>query len=202
MGEINFAYQSGANLYAMTKNSVGLFCNKNTLIFENLVSANWANYAVSLAENGTTGQYTASMLAITVSGLYTIDIYRRAGVAPLPTDVPPIGTGDIHWNGRFLAEISLADLIGAPAIFGSVMSSPVPTTTAFKVSLDKSMAVGSSSTAFINMFLTLMPGNFGGAPVGGYISNCSIVSQSQLSLTLLTPLPVAPAAGDPIAISV
>lgn len=98
--ELSIYYNSGANLYALLYNDEGKVWNGSA--FETYSSANWANYAIVLTENGASGDYFGDFpAAITTAGFYRFPVKVRAGGSPAEGDVGIAGGPDINieWNG-------------------------------------------------------------------------------------------------------
>jgi hypothetical protein len=71
----------------------------NGTAFETYSSANYANYAITMTENGSSGIYIGSFpTTITTGGTYQIIFYRRSGASPAEGDAI-VSTQDLVWNG-------------------------------------------------------------------------------------------------------
>ena len=116
-GEIQLDYgESGKTLYALILNASGQIWNGST--FEAINAANWATYAIAMAEQSTTGIYTANFPAV-AAGSYGVTMRLRVGVSPATTDqVVATVNSPAHWDGS--AEIlpaSRAEYTAAKAAY-------------------------------------------------------------------------------------
>lgn len=101
--EIQLAYgTSGRTLYAVIRSAVGQVWNGSA--FETYTGGNWATYAVSLTEQGTSGYY-AGTFPTTSAGVYLIEVRDRSGGSPATTD-PLAGSGEVEWSGTALVPLS------------------------------------------------------------------------------------------------
>lgn len=95
--EIRGANNTGLTLYAHILNVSGQRWNGTT--FETYSAGNYANYAVSMAEQGASGAYFATFPALIItSGIYEYLVYLQGGGAPAEGD-QVIGTGKVDWSG-------------------------------------------------------------------------------------------------------
>ncbi len=95
--EIQAQYPTGANIYAVVLNPGGQAWNGSA--FETPTLANWSTYAITLAEQSTTGLYQGDFpILITTAGWYSYLGYLRATGSPLSTDTV-IWSDKISWNG-------------------------------------------------------------------------------------------------------
>lgn len=93
--EISGVSPSGT-LYARVKNSAGLWWNGSS--FEAYVSANYANYVITMTEEGNSGEYVANFPSgITSSGSYPYRVHRTL-TTPAEGD-PVVNTGTVDWTG-------------------------------------------------------------------------------------------------------
>ena len=116
-GEIQLDYgESGKTLYALILNASGQIWNGST--FEAINAANWATYAIAMAEQSTTGIYTANFPAV-AAGSYGVTMRLRVGVSPATTDQAVATVNSpVHWDGS--AEIlsaSRAEYTAAKAAY-------------------------------------------------------------------------------------
>jgi hypothetical protein len=197
--EITFAYKSGLNLYAILRSAAGQYWHVINAAFEPFNGADWSVYAFTVAELGAgSGQYQADFPEAP-AGTYAVDLYVRAGGGPAASDGPPVGGGAIEWDG--LAELPLASVANAPALFGTVGPDPAPTATTVPILLPEALAATAAPAAFVGLRIVLMPGGAAGAPTYAPISSCVIESPTALILGLGAPLAAIPAPGDGVAIS-
>jgi hypothetical protein len=94
------ATTSGMTVYAVVFSSSGQFWNTSGApAFEPETDANWTNYAIALAEAGTTAVYMGNFPAsITTAGEYCVQFRQQMDASPALTD-PILGTGGILWTG-------------------------------------------------------------------------------------------------------
>lgn len=148
--EIQLPGPTGATLYAVLLDASGANLGKawNGAAFEVPASANWATYAVLLAEQGATGLYEADMPAIP-GALYTVTVYRRAGGSPAVGDAV-VGLGSIDWTGTAVATVNgpvranVVQVNGTAASAGGVMDARLVDATA--TGLAKFFTVNSGKT--------------------------------------------------------
>jgi hypothetical protein len=97
--ELSASYTTGSVLYAVILNASGQAYNTATPAFEAINGANWANYAINFAEQGTTGLFLASVPAgISAAGRYSVKVYLRAGGSPALGD-SFLGASALEWTG-------------------------------------------------------------------------------------------------------
>lgn len=75
--------------------------------FEAFTSGNFANYDVSLAEQGVSNFFVGDMPSTVPAGVYDVVARRQATGTPLQTDQPVAG-GQVEWNGT--KSVPLSDL--------------------------------------------------------------------------------------------
>lgn len=108
-GEIQASFQTGKTVYARIWNRTGSIYNTGTTAFETYNPANYANYPVSLSEQGSSAMYIGTFpVAIATGGVFSIQACQQIGGSPAQSD-PIVAVGDIQWNGA--ATIPLSDLI-------------------------------------------------------------------------------------------
>ena len=101
-GEIKATDTAARTLYAVIENPAGQVWNGSS--FAAYADANWAAYAVSVPEQGTSQQYVGNMPAgITTAARYSVIIYERQGAGAAVTD-PVVGQGILDWTGTALAS--------------------------------------------------------------------------------------------------
>lgn len=107
--EISGVSPSGT-LYARIKNSSGLWWNGSS--FEVYSSANYANYIITMTEEGNSGEYTADFpTAITGSGTYPYRVHRTLST-PAEGD-PVVNTGSVDWTGSASVGSSTGAMTGS-----------------------------------------------------------------------------------------
>lgn len=98
-GEIQVSYKTGQTVYALVRNATGKVWNTQSGAFETYVTANYANYVVSLTEQGSASSYYAGNFPPSiVAGVYNVVAKQQVGGSAAETD-PTVGSGDIQWNG-------------------------------------------------------------------------------------------------------
>jgi hypothetical protein len=75
--------------------------------FEAFAAANWADYAVTLTEQGATNVYKGNFPSSAPAGVYDIDARRQTGASPATTDASVAG-GEVEWAGN--KRLPLSDL--------------------------------------------------------------------------------------------
>ena len=104
--EIPWVATTGLTLYAQVFNTTGQFWNTNTAAFETYQTANIANYAITLTEQGSaSGVYFGNFPSAITSGSYTCIVRSRAGGSPAESDTA-LGTVDIQWNGTTVVPLT------------------------------------------------------------------------------------------------
>jgi uncharacterized phiE125 gp8 family phage protein len=101
--ELQFAYGSAANLYAVLISQNGQFVNGAAL--EDYNAAHWTNYAKTLTRTGTSWLYFADMPALAADE-YTFYVYIRAGAAPAVSDFVFQIINRIAWDGSAVVSPS------------------------------------------------------------------------------------------------
>jgi hypothetical protein len=103
--EINlFLQQSGWTVYVVIQNKSGQFWNTSSEEFESFNASNWADYDVSLTEQGSSGIYLGDFpTAVTAAGTYPYYAYRRVGGTPAQSDTR-VGNGSEDWTGTASAS--------------------------------------------------------------------------------------------------
>lgn len=105
-GEIQTQYQSAKTLYALIRNRVGQIWDTGAGAFEAYATLSYADYVVSLTEQGTaSAYYTGTMPAAIPAGVYSIVILQQVGGSPAETDLP-VAMGDLQWGGSVTLPLS------------------------------------------------------------------------------------------------
>lgn len=109
--EIQANYVTGSTLYALIRNTIGQVWQTTSSTFVTYVTANIANYIISMAEQGTaSGYYAGSLPSAIGAGLFYIIVKDRLGGSAAETD-PSVATGDIAWDTTNVArEITFNEL--------------------------------------------------------------------------------------------
>jgi len=109
--EIGTSGPSGVTFYFVVENGAGQAWNTSTVGFETAIDGHWANYAVTMAEQGTMGKYRGNFpSAIPTSatgGLYRVDIRLQAGGSPARGD-SPYSAGTFDWTGTQAVPLNAA----------------------------------------------------------------------------------------------
>lgn len=103
-GEIKGASKTGRTLYAHILDSSGKRWNGTT--FETYDSGSYANYDISLTEQGSSGVYIGDFPSDISSGEYEYFVYIQSGASPAEGD-SVINTGKITWNGTSVLTVSI-----------------------------------------------------------------------------------------------
>lgn len=126
--------QSGKTLYAVVRDSTGKWWNGTTT--EVYAAADFANYAVAIAEQGASGFFSGATPATLPAGPCAVGIRQRAGAIAAPTDTS-LGGFNAYWDGAqwIIPDASVA------AVPQAVWASPSRTLSSFGFSL--TVTVGS-----------------------------------------------------------
>lgn len=106
--------ETGDTLYALVRNSAGQIWQTTTTTFVNYVTANLANYAISLTEQGTASRYYTANFPAAVEGTYAVVVYKQLGGSPAETDLLT-DSGNVEWTGTNiipLAQIGFPQQVG------------------------------------------------------------------------------------------
>jgi len=96
-GEIVFpAGITGLTLYGVIRSFANTVWNGSAL--ESYDASNWANYDVSLGEQGSSSVYVGTFSGSIAAGAYHVTIHRQAGGSVAESD-PVIGSGGVDWAG-------------------------------------------------------------------------------------------------------
>lgn len=107
-GEIQYSYQAGRTCYYVIRNRIGQIWSTVGLSFGAYATASYANYTISVTQQGTASAFYAGTFPSTiVPGVYSITGKEQIGGSVAETD-PTIATGDYQWNGS--VTLPLADL--------------------------------------------------------------------------------------------
>lgn len=105
-GEIQVPLNAtGWTVYALVRNTVGQPYRTDTQAFGDYVTAQLANYAISLTEQGTASQYYVGTMPAVAAGVYTLTLYRQSGASPAEGDTV-VGHGSIEWDGSAVVPLS------------------------------------------------------------------------------------------------
>jgi hypothetical protein len=100
-GELKTQFASGATVYAVVLNAAGQAWRRDVSVFELPTAANWADYAVTMTEQSTTGVYEGNFpTAITTAGVYPVLFRQQSGGSPAATDQNNGLLGGLfYWTG-------------------------------------------------------------------------------------------------------
>ena len=91
---IETTFSSGATLYAVIHHTDGRVWNDVAQAYHAFNEANWASYAILLAEQGASGYYRATFPSGASGDFLTTEVvYQQAGGAPATIDAPATGVG-------------------------------------------------------------------------------------------------------------
>ena len=107
-GELQTAYAAGRTVYVQIRNRVGQIWSTSggTGAFESYATANIADYAISLTQQGTaSAYYTGTWPPAVPAGVYNVIAKERIGGSVAEAD-PNIAQGTEQWNGSALMPLS------------------------------------------------------------------------------------------------
>jgi len=180
---------SGVNLYAILHNPDGRVWNAVNSAWETFNAGNWAQYAIALTEQSTTGYYRAAYPAAAVDVLATVVGYLRAGGAPAITDG---ATGASQVQGVNVVALSenldsAANLAAsASAMVRGAVIAGTSTTTSFPTNLTGTVDNDYQSRAI--MFLS--------GVLDGQVGNITAYDHTTAVVTVGGAFTAAPSAGD------
>jgi hypothetical protein len=96
---------TGQTAYALIHNGIGQYWNIATTLFENFTGANFANYAVSIVEQGSTGCYVGTFPPQITAGVYGIEARLQLGGSPAQSD-PSVAGENFQWQGSAVLPLS------------------------------------------------------------------------------------------------
>ena len=195
MNPIETTFSSGATLYAILhKPTTGELWNNVAQAWQAFNEANWASYAVPLAEQGTTGYYYAAYPAAAAgdgSFLTSDVIYQQAGAGPATIDAPATGIGQSQGvdvaavKSNALAASRLERSLSA-MIIGEVTGVGVSTETLIYTTLDDT-----ADNVYQGRLLVFTSGN-----LIRQVANISAYSAVNHTLTVAGPFTAPPALAD------
>ena len=99
--ELKTQFSSGAAVYAVVLNAAGQAWRTDSSVFESPTSGDWADYAVTMTEQSSTGIYEGSFpTAITTAGAYPVLFRQQSGSSPAATDQNNGMLGGlVYWTG-------------------------------------------------------------------------------------------------------
>lgn len=188
--ELQAQNTSGKTVYAVVLNATGSVWNGTAFVTP--ASANWATYAIALAEVGGTGLYEGNFPAV-AAGVYSVIAFQQVGGTPAVSDIN-LGASPFHWDGA--AEVPLSaiaaktGLIVAPDLAGTV-SDTAPTSGSFK----GNAALSATDSFYVNGYLA-----FTGGALQGLARKITGYTGATRLFTFGTAFPASPANGDPFVI--
>jgi hypothetical protein len=97
---------TGKTVYCLVfQGNTGKVWNTGTNLFETYTNVNYANYTISLVEQGGSNIYVGNFPAAIAAGVYGILAKQQLTGSPLQSD-PNIGNEDFQWNGTAPSAIS------------------------------------------------------------------------------------------------
>lgn len=142
---IETTYSSGAILYAIVHHTDGRVWDNVAQGYEVFNDANWASYAVLMAEQGTSGYYRALFPAAAGGDFLTTEVvYQQASGAPSTIDAPATGIGqsqgvDVAAIAKSVVAASRLAISLGGMVTGSITSAVTATATAFPTTLDNTL---------------------------------------------------------------
>jgi hypothetical protein len=97
-GELQFSFTTGSQTYCLIRNGNGLVWNTSALVPETYLTANYQQYVVAVAEQGTSFYFVGGFPPYAPSGFYSVVAKQRLGATPAESD-PTIAAGNLQWNG-------------------------------------------------------------------------------------------------------
>lgn len=183
-------YTSGVTVYAIRRNKLnGQVWNGGA--FEAYNAAHWTSYAITLAEQASSGYYFVAAPAGTAGFLVSDSFYQQAGGSPATSDAPPFALAD---SGG----------VNVAAIAGDASAAPTNLEAALKTETQGAVAAGTiTAGSFPTNLTNANAGAYQGltirfitgaaAGMAGLIANYTVASGV---ITLSGSLAVAPSAAD------
>ena len=120
MNPIATTFTAGATLYAVIHHTDGTVWNDSLEVFEAYDDAKWAQYAIPLTEQGSSGYYRGTFPAGAKGDFLTTEVvYQQAGGSPTLGDAPATGVGQSQ--GFDVAAIA-ASVVAASNLNKSLLS--------------------------------------------------------------------------------
>lgn len=109
------------SMWAIMRSAVGTVVKTSDGSLVAYVTANLANYTITMTQQGTaSGFWTGDVPAGVAAGVYSVVVYRQAGGSPVESDCSTIvACGDIQWDGTTTGFGTL-DAAGVRAAVGLV----------------------------------------------------------------------------------
>lgn len=193
---IEVIYQSGAELYAMIRRRSDGYAWNTALNsgdggFEAWNAGNWAQYAIALTEQASSGYYVGAY-PIAIGAAFTSEVfYVRAGGSPASSDAPPFnlllsqGQGIAAVRGDGQAAVNMANALSAQAV-GAAVGSP-PSAASVTTTLEETV-----DDTFLGRTILWVTGAMAkqGARISGYNGTTKVMS------VLAWPSTLTPSDGD------
>lgn len=129
---------SGKTFYFLVRNNVGQVWNTVAAAFQTYATATYANYTVSMTEQGTaSGYYAGSFPSAITAGAYSVVVKQQAGGSPAEGDLT-VGAGTFDWNGTAVSQLSDAATSGQVGQFAPIRLSRGVQVTNFPIYLKQS----------------------------------------------------------------
>jgi hypothetical protein len=120
MNPIETTFTTGATLYAVIHHTDGTVWNDSLEVFEAYDDSKWAQYAIPLTEQGSSGYYRGTFPAGAKGDFLTTEVvYQQAGGSPTLGDAPATGVGQSQ--GFDVAAIA-ASVVAASNLNKSLLS--------------------------------------------------------------------------------
>ena len=107
--EVQVSFRTGRTCYHVIRNQtsgyVWSMSGGTGGAFEIFASGNWANYGLSMTEQGITGYFVGSIPTAMGAGVVAVTAKEQLGGSAVQTD-PTIGVGDYNWNGSQVVPLS------------------------------------------------------------------------------------------------
>jgi hypothetical protein len=107
--EIVMCYPTGNTLYIHLFNSIGQIYDTVSTAFDLPISADWADYDISMTERTTATQIYRGDMPVVAAGVYSFTIRKQAGGSPAVSDIA-VGAGRIDWNGTAESVLGAIEL--------------------------------------------------------------------------------------------
>lgn len=102
--EIAAAFTTNKTVYALIRSSTSRIWNGAS--FETYATANYANYPITMTQQGTAESYYAGNFPTAITaGVYNVVVKNQVGGSPAETD-PAVAMGTIQWSGSAVFALS------------------------------------------------------------------------------------------------
>lgn len=101
--ELDFIFPTGSTLYVLLTQAANFVkASDGTLFTAN--ATNWPNAAIVGSDSTLNGRYLFSIPSALAAGVYTANVYLRAGASAASTDARVGGPSVLHWTGTAIAS--------------------------------------------------------------------------------------------------